>query len=304
VTALAVSSDRTFIAAGHATGSIHLWNLAKPAQAARTVAPTTLATIQAGKAEGHLKGARIRHLAFVGARHTAIVSSDDRGLAFYHSLGQVLGLANNDTVRIIGKYPDGEEAPPLPLPDPSPDRSLADNTLLGEAPLPDPSKASKTTANVFCLATLPLAVSAHQTDNFGLVALITSNKLLIAGLKPSPKTWWRAIQKDALHQSAASKGPIIGSLAWFPALAADDDPLLAFSWGSVVRIVAVGTAAAQPAQTAENGRSAATLMSGKKQEAKRTLAVQDRHLWTIDEKAVKLSWLTQKVSVTAHLRIG
>src|SRR5882757_3702637 len=76
VTALALSHDHTFVAAGHATGHIQLFDLNKPHVPARSVPPTTLGAVASGRKEGHLPGARIVNIGFVGARHTAVVSAD------------------------------------------------------------------------------------------------------------------------------------------------------------------------------------------------------------------------------------
>src|SRR5262249_52804351 len=86
VTALALSFDHTFVACGHATGHIQLFDIKNPQTPARSVPPTTLAAVSSGRKEGHIEGSRIVSLGFVAGRHTAIVSADEHGLAFYHSL--------------------------------------------------------------------------------------------------------------------------------------------------------------------------------------------------------------------------
>ncbi|KAF9037914.1 Golgi CORVET complex core vacuolar protein 8-domain-containing protein [Rhodocollybia butyracea] len=40
--------------------------------------------------EGHVQGSRIINIGFVAEGHTALISADESGLAFYHSLGKVL----------------------------------------------------------------------------------------------------------------------------------------------------------------------------------------------------------------------
>jgi hypothetical protein len=82
VTAIALSHDHTYVAAGHATGHIQLFDLSKPQVPARSVAPTTLAAVASGRKEGHLQGSRIVNVGFVAGRHTAIFSADHTGLAF------------------------------------------------------------------------------------------------------------------------------------------------------------------------------------------------------------------------------
>ncbi|KAK4700735.1 vacuolar protein sorting-associated protein 8, partial [Phenoliferia sp. Uapishka_3] len=239
VTAVAISQDHTFVAAGHSLGSIHLYALTKPSQPARSVPPTTLPLILTGRAEGHLSGSRILHLGFVGARHTAIVSSDDTGLAFYHSLGKVLMLASTDIIRLLGRYPDPTSHQPaqsLPLP-------LAVNGVSDP-----PSSKPKKPSIILDMAPLPLGPSPHSTDLHSLIALLTPTKLVVVGLKPTPRTWWRATPPKEKHGEYSRNGV----LAWYPSVPISsevsvvggkpvtevgEDPLLAFAWGRVVRLV-------------------------------------------------------------------
>ncbi|KDQ57490.1 hypothetical protein JAAARDRAFT_130684, partial [Jaapia argillacea MUCL 33604] len=113
VTSLALSHDHTYVASGHITGHIQLFDLNNPLNPARSVAPTSLAAVLAGRQEGHIYGSRIVAISFVAGRHTGIVSADEHGLAFYHSLGKILFVDASDVLRILGKYPeDDPTAPP------------------------------------------------------------------------------------------------------------------------------------------------------------------------------------------------
>ncbi|EEB95823.1 hypothetical protein MPER_05150 [Moniliophthora perniciosa FA553] len=105
VTALALSHDHTYIASGHSTGHIQLFDLRNPQSPARFVPPTTINIVASGRKEGHIEGSRIVSIGFVAARHTALVSADEHGLSFYHSLGKVLFVEAPDILRILGKYP-------------------------------------------------------------------------------------------------------------------------------------------------------------------------------------------------------
>lgn len=312
VTALAVSQDHTFVAVGHENGSIHLYALVKPSQPARSVPPVTLPQVLSGRKEGHLVGSKICRLGFVGQRHTAIVSSDDQGLAFYHSLGKVLMLASTDIIRMLGKYPDPAVAlaansaahtppqrpplataltapprasiasPPESRPESPIDPATAARSRLREAngtTFPRPSQppvapAGKKPAVVLDMAPLPLGPADHPaSDALSLVALLTPTKLVVVGLKPSPRTWWRFTLPRG--ESAADGVPIdedaergyatTGVLAWWPSVAkktdgevegkhADDvradkkatsapplgqDPLLAWAWGKHIRLARI-----------------------------------------------------------------
>ncbi|KAI0358573.1 hypothetical protein OH77DRAFT_1194235 [Trametes cingulata] len=242
VTAVALSFDHTYVAAGHATGYIQLYDLRSPKVPSRIVPPTTLAAVASGRQEGHLVGSRIVSIGFVAGRHTALVSADDSGLAFYHSLGKVLFVDASDILRILGKYPD-EDAP---------DAAPALGHRLRRR------KARKPTT-ILSMAPLPLGTCTHPTDTYNLVALLTPIKLVIVGLKPSPKTWYRRHRES--DEEVASKSRFKGSLAWFPSvsLAADlssaserdskksqltgshpcSTPTLAYSWGENLHLLRV-----------------------------------------------------------------
>ncbi|KAA1137653.1 Vacuolar protein sorting-associated protein 8 [Puccinia graminis f. sp. tritici] len=273
VSALSISHDHTFVAVGHIMGHIYLYDLAKPNPPTRTVLPTSLRLVQEGRAEGHLLGNRIIHIDFIGLRHTAIVSADETGLAFYHALGQVLGLASTDVIRILGKYPDqGTMGPQNGLSNPA----LAMDTTTGgghsrqfsdfsinSASIGAPKSRKPT--KIFGTLPLPLGPTPHPTDHHGLVALLTSSKLIIVALKPTPRTCWRCMR----NVSDPNQNGAIGSLSWFPSSTVKEasgvkknhqldptnrndpktqpltgngvgmDPLLAFSWGKTIRFVTV-----------------------------------------------------------------
>ncbi|GAA5903683.1 CORVET complex membrane-binding subunit VPS8 [Sporobolomyces salmoneus] len=271
VTAVAISQDHTFIAAGHENGSIHLYSLLKPSIPARSVPPTTLPQVLTGRKEGHLQGTRILHLGFIGARHTAIVSADEMGLSFYHSLGKVLMLASTDIIRMLGNYPDPNSYVP-----PSPPNSIK-GTI--SPPLRIPTIANgtrKKPSTILSMSPLPLGPIPHPpSDPLNLVALLTPTKLVVVGLKPVPRTWWRfsfprsTTSSDETESNAegsetggsAGKGyEESGILGWWPSyrrstlegepevngrgdgkkeVEVGEDPMLAWAWGKRVRLVRV-----------------------------------------------------------------
>ncbi|WFD08189.1 hypothetical protein MVES1_003560 [Malassezia vespertilionis] len=156
VTALALSEDGRTLGVGHASGHILLYDAQAQGASIRHVAPVSMAQIGAGTCEGHLEGAAITHLHFVGRRKTAIVSADAHGLCFFHSLGKMLGMASNDTLRVYGRYP------------PHASDALCD------------------------VATLPVGMVEHVADQHKFVALLLPQKLLLLGLQPSARTWCRS----------------------------------------------------------------------------------------------------------------
>ncbi|TDL25957.1 hypothetical protein BD410DRAFT_716446 [Rickenella mellea] len=266
VTALSLSHDHTFIAAGHAYGHIQLFDINRPQTPARTVNPTNMTAVASGRQEGHLQGSRIVRIGFISGRHTAIVSADDQGLAFYHSLGKALFFDANDTLRILGKYPEEDRPTPTVLKQPATaGNRLKPGSRNGTATPASPkprSRPSRTACTILAMAPLPLGSSRHPTDAYQLVALLTSIKLVVVGLKPSPKTWFRHHREgDEAINTAKSKWK--GCLAWFPSVTVSTNdhgidtprnnvpprsrqnnakelpattPLLACSWGRVLNV--------------------------------------------------------------------
>ncbi|KAI0293200.1 Golgi CORVET complex core vacuolar protein 8-domain-containing protein [Russula brevipes] len=196
VTSLALSHDHTYVAAGHVTGHIQLFDLNKPQAPARSVPPTTLPAVASGRKEGHLQGSRIVSVGFVAGRHTAIVSADHTGLAFYHSLGKALFFEATDVLRILGKYSNEEHVVP------------------GQPPLH--RRRARRTNTILAMAPLPLGTVPHPTDAYNITALLTAAKLVIVGLKPSPKTWYRKHRDEDDEQMGKAK--FRAALAWFPSV--------------------------------------------------------------------------------------
>ncbi|KAJ7462355.1 Golgi CORVET complex core vacuolar protein 8-domain-containing protein [Mycena galericulata] len=246
VSALALSHDHTFVASGHASGHIQLFDLKAPHTPARTVAPTTLAAVSSGRQEGHLRGSRIVSIGFVAGRHTALVTADEHGLAFYHSLGKVLFVEASDILRILGKYPDEESVP----------SSLPDNGTLPPTPV-TPRRRRKNRYTVLAMMPLPLGVAPHPTDAYNVIALLTPSKLVVVGLKPTPKTWFKCPRAVDGVDDPNSKARWKGAIAWFPSTPAapatngvdaggkppaapePSAPVLAYSWGNTLHLLRV-----------------------------------------------------------------
>lgn len=141
VTAVKISPDQTYVAVGHASGNIYLYDLATPAKPARSALALTLKQVMSGRKEGHLQNSRITHIGFVGKRHTSIVTGDEHGRAFWWSLGRVMGVDSTDVVRMLGSYPETE--PTFP-------------------PVTTPTYPSKRPTTLFAADTLPLGERPHS----------------------------------------------------------------------------------------------------------------------------------------------
>ncbi|KAF9062114.1 Golgi CORVET complex core vacuolar protein 8-domain-containing protein [Rhodocollybia butyracea] len=297
VTALALSHDHTYVASGHSTGFIQLYDLKVPQTPARIVAPTTLAIVSSGRKEGHIQGSRIINIGFVAGRHTALISADEHGLAFYHSLGKVLFVEAPDILRILGKYPlDGPLSPDVE----SPTTPKAGAGAGGK-------KRSRYT--ILAMMPLPLGTTSHPTDAYQTVALLTPHKLVVVGLKPTPKTWFKFSRSvDDVELKARNRSR--GTLCWFPsvlppntnpnaeegapAVGEPSTPLLACSWGPTMHILRVfESRSRQIVRHPKTGKSSEVEVG--------SITYLDAGKWSAEEDILALQWLNvnQAVVVTA-----
>ena len=296
VTAVALSHDHTFVVSGHVTGHITLYNLKNPRNPVRCVPPTTLAAVWTGRKEGHIQGSKIINVGFVAGRHTAIVSADDHGLAFFHSLGKVLFVEASDILRILGRYPD----------DSSPRKLLKTPLLSSSVPAFSPTaerrQQRKTRYTVLAMSSLPLGTAPHPTDNYHAVALLTPTKLVVIGLKPSPKTWFKCAREVDQGGSRRLQSKWIGSLAWFPCVIRSSQsgpetsensdlsstPMLAYSWGSSLHIVKVAESKIKQAVKNPTTGKATEVEVG-------TLIYERFGQWSADDDIISVQWLNANV---------
>ncbi|KZT28975.1 hypothetical protein NEOLEDRAFT_1057219 [Neolentinus lepideus HHB14362 ss-1] len=276
VSAVALSHDHTYVATGHASGHIQLFDLSKPQTPARFVAPTSMPAVAAGRQEGHLIGSRITSIGFVAGRHTAIVSADENGLAFYHSLGKVLFVEASDILRILGKYPEADPADGLPANADSPNAGLvlpANGNGHRSFAGPFRRRRLRKSNTILSMAALPLGTAPHATDTYQVVAMLTPMKLVIIGLKPTPKTWFRRHRDDADEKGVRSKWK--GTMAWWPSMTPGEklptklekshktnellpptDPVLAYSWADTVYLLRIyETKVTQKVKNPRNGKT-------------------------------------------------
>lgn len=273
VSALALSHDHTYVASGHDSGHVQLFNLKNPHSPVRVIAPASLPLVLSGKQEGHLAGSRIIDVAFVAGRHTAILSADDHGLAFYHNLGKILFVEASDTIRILGNYPQSG---------PTEDSSLRFRSF----------RRWRLRNPVLSMAALPLGTAPHPTDAYQLVAMLTPSKLIVVGMRPTPKTWLKYLREGTPDTAASDR--CRGNLAWYPSIKASEgkkdearestSPVIAYSWGKVVQIMRVSETKIK--QVATSSRS------GKKHEIDvGTLVFQNCGKWVAEDAVLALQWL-------------
>jgi len=306
VTALALSHDHTYVASGHATGHIQLFHLKTPQTPARSISPTTLAAVASGRKEGHLQGSRIVRIGFIAGRHTAIVSADDHGLAFFHRLGKVLFVEASDILRILGKYQQDEI--------PRASRALVPSAVTprkNSLPIPDTSlpRRRKVRYTISDMMPLPLGTSPHATDAYNVVALLTPTKLVVVGMKPTPRTWFKCPREEDEGGSWRSKSKSKGNLAWFPSVlpsptnGSNPDmkqapgvtkqlvpttPILVYTWGSALRLIRV-----TESRTKELSRNPRT---GKTSEIEvGRIVYEDTGRWSAESDIIAVQWLNANV---------
>lgn len=302
VTALALSHDNTFVVTGHSTGYIQLYNLKQPHNPVRSVPPTSLTAVSSGRKEGHLQGSKIVSIGFVGERHTALVSADNHGLAFYHSLGKVLFVEASDILRILGRYPDH-----LPFKI-SPKTPLASSSAPASAPAVNALQRKKSRYTILAMAPLPPGVGSHATDNYHIVALLTPTKLVVVGLKPTPKTWFKCPRESDEGGSWRSKSHWIGTLAWSPSHLqlrknesvpigniekqnspnVQKSPILAYSWGSSLHFIRVNESRVQ--------QSVKDPKTGKSSEIDLGIIIYEQlGKWLANDDILAIHWLNPNV---------
>ncbi|KAI9876110.1 MAG: Vacuolar protein sorting-associated protein 8 [Pleopsidium flavum] len=260
ITAIALSADHTTVAGGHANGNIYTWEIAKSARPFLHIQPLGEWRSEARKTDGHVPGAAIVHVGFLGTRHTALTSADDRGMAFSHLASRGMGVVARPvkSTRILGRYPDGV------------------------APTGRPRKAS----SVLAFSPLPLGNTEQSTDSLGLVAMLTPYLLVIVSTTPVAQTQHKA----ARPKEVVAHGAMSAALAWFPAVklkaegAASSEPAskakLVYCWSNILTILEISEIkASEPAQ--ENKPP--------------SLSFQPRSRWKAEEAIVAVQWLGRSV---------
>lgn len=289
VTAVTICPDQTWIGVGHASGNIYLYDLSNPTKPARPTLAVTLAQVLSGRKEGHLQGSRIIHIGFVGKRHTSIVTADEEGRAFWFSLGRVMGVDSNDVVRMLGSYPERDrERPERPLDSPRPDGQSS-------APSSVRSHPVKKATTLFAALPLPHGTATHPTDEFHISALLTPVKLVVVGMKPSAKTWFRKMRDTA----GGEYGGYLGCAVWLksgevtPGTPASppSDPVLAYSWGTSLRFLRVRVSVTQPPERKPNEGK-----SDKKAAPVSTPEFIEGRRWEAPNPIQSLHWFDQDVS--------
>jgi hypothetical protein len=257
ITSVAISADHMIVAGGHANGSIFTWEIARGARPFLHVPSLETAQMVNRTLDGHIPEVAITHLGFLGTRHTALVSADDRGMAFSHLATRGMGAVGRavKTTRILGRYPN-------------------DVNTAGK-----PRKPS----TVLAFSPLPLGNVERGTDTLGLTAMLTPYLLVIVSTTPVAQTQHKAARpKEVAAHSAMS-----GCLAWFPAVKLKvKDPTtgseiskvkLVYCWSNVLTVLDVDED-----------------KSGDKDKPS-SLTFKPRSRWKAEEAIVAVQWLSRSV---------
>jgi len=258
VTSISISADHSTIGGGHASGSIFTWEVAKPTKPFLHIPPIDRS--RTPNADGHVLDVAILHLGFLGMRHTALASADDKGMAFSHLATRGMGVVARSvkTTRILGRYPDKTTA----------------------------AVQQKKPSSVLSFSPLPLGNAAHAADSLGLVAMLTPYLLVIVSTTPIAQTQY----KTPRPKEVAAHGAMTGALAWFPSVklkSKDSDSSgeasrvnLAYCWSNVLTVLEIVEVEISVIDTKDEPPN---------------LQFKLRSRWKADEAIVGVQWLGRSV---------
>ena len=258
VTSISISADHSTIAGGHASGNIFTWEVARPAKPFLQIPP--IDRRRAPNADGHTLEVAILHVGFLGMRHTALASADDKGMAFSHLATRGMGVVARTvkTTRILGRYSDKAS---------SADRQRKPSSVLAFSPL-------------------PLGSAEHAADSLGLVAMLTPYLLVVVSTTPIAQTQFKAPRP----KEVAAHGAMTAALAWFPSVKLKTkDPKtsetssrvkLVYCWSNVLTVLDVVEMEPSPSQAKDEPPS---------------LQFKPRSRWKADEAIVGIQWLSRSV---------
>lgn len=258
VTSISISADHSTVAGGHASGHIYTWELVKPAKPFLHIPPVDKR--RTPNIDGHVIDVAVLHLGFLGSRHTALVSADDKGMAFSHLATRGMGVVARTvkTTRILGRYP---ENPPSSLPQRKP-------------------------SSVLAFSPLPLGNAEQASDMMGLVAMLTPYLLVIVSTTPVAQTQY----KTPRPREVTAHSAMTAALAWFPSVKLkvpnkvtsenSSKVKLVYCWSNVLTVLEVVEIEPSSSSGAEGPPS---------------LQFRSRSKWKAQEAIVAVQWLGRSV---------
>ena len=258
ITSISVSADYSTIGGGHASGSIFTWDVSRPAKPFLHIPPVD--RVRTPNVDGHAPEAAILHIGFLGTRHTALVSADDKGMAFSHLATRGMGVVARavKTTRILGRYPDSVIA----------------------------TTRQRKPSSVLAFSPLPLGNAEHTADTMGLVAMLTPYLLVIVSTTPVAQTQYKTPRPKDL----AAHGTMSAALAWFPSIKlrpkdamtanVSSRAKLVYCWSNVLTILEV--VEVEPSESSAK-------------EEPPSLQFRPRSRWKAEEVIVGIQWLSRSV---------
>ncbi|KAI4171425.1 MAG: hypothetical protein LQ343_004281 [Gyalolechia ehrenbergii] len=258
VTSISISADHSTVAGGHASGHIYSWELAKPAKPFLHIPPVDRR--RTPDADGHTIDVAVLHLGFLGSRHTALVSADDKGMAFSHLATRGMGIVARTvkTTRILGRYPEHT---------PSAVRQRKPSSVLAFSPL-------------------PLGNAEQASDAMGLVAMLTPYLLVIVSTTPIAQTQY----KTPRPKEVAAHSAMTAALAWFPSVKLKVPNKVTSETSSKVKLVYCWSNVLTVLEVVEIEPSSSSGAEGPP-----NLQFRPRSKWKAQEAIVAVQWLGRSV---------
>ena len=258
VSSISISADHSTIASGHASGSIFTWEVARPARPFLHIPPIDRS--KTPDADGHTLDVAILHIGFLGMRHTALTSADDKGMAFSHLASRGMGVVARTvkTTRILGRYQDKKS-----------------ETIRHRKP-----------SSVLAFSPLPLGNAEHVADSMGLVAMLTPYLLVVVSTTPIAQTQY----KTPRPKEVAAHGAMSGALAWFPSVKLKTKDAVTSESSSRVKLVYCWSNILTVLELVEIEPSAS---NGKDEPP--SLQFRPRSRWNSEEAIVGVQWLGRSV---------
>lgn len=255
ITSLALSADHSTIAGGHASGDIFTWEIVRSARPFLHIPPILSSQVETRSSDGHISGFPAIHVGFLGTRRTAIVSADNRGMAFSHLATRGMGAVGRmvKTTRILGRYP----------------QPMAEDRV-------------RKPSSVLAFSPLPLGNVEQASDSLGLVAMLTPYLLVIVSTTPVAQTQHKAPRPKQVQAHSA----MTGTLAWFPAIklkgknSETSHTKLAYCWSNVLTVLEVSEMDADDSSSKDEPPN---------------LVFRARSRWKADEAVVAVQWLSRSV---------
>ncbi|KAL8935998.1 MAG: hypothetical protein Q9211_004406 [Gyalolechia sp. 1 TL-2023] len=258
VVSISISADHSTVAGGHASGHIYTWELAKPAKPFLHIPPVDKR--RTPDADGHITDVAVLHLGFLGSRHTALVSADDKGMAFSHLATRGMGIVARTvkTTRILGRYPEH---------------------TLSSVPQRKPS-------SVLAFSPLPLGNAEQASDTMGLVAMLTPYLLVIVSTTPIAQTQY----KTPRPKEVAAHSAMTAALAWFPSVKLKVPDKVTSETSSKVKLVYCWSNVLTVLELVEIESS-----SSSRAEGLPDLQFRPRSKWKAQEAIAAVQWLGRSV---------